>query len=210
MFKNREDAGKQLAEKLTSYKQEEAVILALPRGGVVLAYEIARAFKLPLDIVVVRKIGHPLSPEYAIGAVDENGTILLTESETVHIDQGWLKGEIARQKAEAKRRSLVYRGARKPPVLQGKTVILVDDGIATGLSMQLAIRAVKKQRPKKVIVAVPVAAAESLRVLKEEGADDVILLQPVEEFMGSVGAHYEEFEQVMDDQVIRLLHSAQN
>jgi|SRR3989344_330871 len=208
MFTDRTQAGKQLAEQLESYRGKDAVILALPRGGVVTGYEIARALSLPLDIVAVRKLGHPLSPEYAIGAVDEYETKILNDAETATIDKRWLKEKIAREHEEAKRRSVVYRGGREPHGLSGKTVIIVDDGIATGLTMRLTVRAVKARKPKKIIVAVPVAPAESLAALKREGADEIIVLLPPEEFMGAVGAHYAEFEQLSDEEVIRLLQSA--
>ncbi len=207
MFTDREDAGRQLAKKLERYRGGNGIVLALPRGGVVTGYEVAEALKLPLDIIAVRKIGHPSSPEYAIGAVDEKGTMILNEAETAALDQGWLSEEIGRQKKEAERRSTVYREKRMPADLAGKTAIVVDDGIATGLTMRLAVRSVKAQKPETIIVAVPVAPPESLRALKEEGADDVIVLEPPEEFMGAVGAHYARFEQVEDEEVIRLLQS---
>ena len=207
MFTDRADAGRQLAKKLERYRGKEAVVLALPRGGVVTGHEIAEALKLPLDIIVVRKIGHPSSPEYAIGAVDEKGTTILNETETAALDQAWLREEIGRQRKEAQRRSTVYREKRMPRGLAGKIAIVVDDGIATGLTMRLAVRSVKAQKPEQIIVAVPVAPMESLRALKEEGAGDVIVLEPPEGFLGAVGAHYDRFEQVPDEEVIRLLQS---
>lgn len=207
MFTDRKEAGKQLAQKLELYRGKDAIVLALPRGGVVPAYEIARALSLPLDIVAVRKIGHPLSPEYAIGAVDESGNTILNETETTTIDNTWLKEETAREKIEAKRRSFVYRGGRKPQRLRGRTVIIVDDGVATGLTMRLAVCVVKKQKPEKIVVAVPVAPLESLQSLKKEGAE-VIVLELPERFMGAVGAHYMQFEQVEDRVVIESLQLA--
>lgn len=207
MFTDREDAGRQLAKKLEQYRGKEAVVLALPRGGVVTGYEIAEALKLPLDIIAVRKIGHPSSPEYAIGAVDEKGITILNETETTALDQVWLREEIGRQRKEAQRRSTVYRQKRIPMSLAGKTAIIVDDGIATGLTMRLAVRSLKAQKPEKIIVAVPVAPSESLRVLKNEGVDEIIVLEPPAEFMGAVGAHYVRFAQVEDEEVIRLLQS---
>jgi len=207
MFTDREDAGRQLAKKLERYRGGNGIVLALPRGGVPVGYEVARALKLPLDIIAVRKIGHPSSPEYAIGAVDEKGTTILNETETAALDQGFLSEEIERQKKEAERRSTVYREKRMPVDLAEKIAIIVDDGIATGLTMRLAVRSVKAQKPKKIIVAVPVAPSESLRLLKEEGVEDILVLEPPEEFMGAVGAHYARFEQVKDEEVIRLLQS---
>ena len=207
MLRDRKEAGQKLAEKLRKYAESNAVVLALPRGGIVIGFEIARALRLPLDIIAVRKIGHPSSPEYAIGAVDEVGTTVLNEAEAEAVDRAWLKEETRRQKKEAKRRSSVYRGGKKPIPLTGKTAIIVDDGIATGLTIRLAVRSVRAQGPERIIVAVPVAPAESLRSLKNEGADELVILEPPEEFLGAVGAHYIRFEQIDDDEVIRLLRS---
>ena len=206
MFADRTDAGKQLAKKFETYRGTDTVVLALPRGGVVPGYEIAKALDLPLDIIAVRKIGHPDNPEYAIGAVDEKGTCILNDTEIASVDPVWLKEEVARQKKEAQRRSVVYRGEKKQAIIAGKTIIIVDDGIATGLTMRLAVRAVVAQKPAKVIVAVPVAPPESARSLMEEGADEVIVIEPPEQFLGAVGSHYARFEQVEDREVISLLH----
>lgn len=205
IFKNREDAGQRLAKKLERYGGASAVVLALPRGGVVVGREIAGALRLPLDIVVARKIGHPHNPEYAVCAVDEKGTLLCNESEKNLLNQDWLAGEIEKQKKEAKRRTLSYRGGKKPIKIKGKTVIIADDGIATGLTMRLAVMAVKAQKPSRVIVAVPAAPADVASELMRE-VDELIVLSPPAEFAGAVGAHYKEFEQVEDGTVIRLLN----
>jgi len=205
MFKDRSDAGRQLAEKLAPYRGKHAVVLALPRGGVVIGYEIARALSLPLDIIAVRKVGAPDNPEYAIGAVGADGTAILNDAEAAMIDKAWLAGEIAAQKKEARRRGRVYRAGRKPLGIAGKTAIIVDDGIATGLTMRVAVRSAKAEKAEKVVVAVPVAPPESVHALSEEGADEVVVLEPPEEFLGAVGAHYIRFEQVEDDAVIRLM-----
>lgn len=209
-FINREDAGGRLAKALSKYKGGDAVVYALPRGGVVTGYEIARELKLPLDIISVRKIGHPMAPEYAIGAVLESGEKILNETETATVDQKWLKEEITRERKEAERRGLVYREGRKPTAIAGKIAIIVDDGIATGLTMRLAVRFAKAQDPEKIIVAVPVAPEESMRAIQGEGADEVVTLLPPEEFLGSVGAHYISFEQTEDDEVIRLMRLSQS
>lgn len=206
VFKDRRAAGKLLAQKLLEYRAKDAVILALPRGGVIPAYEIAKALGLPLDIIAARKIGHPNSSEYAIGAVDENGTILMNKQEAAAVDARWLNEETKRQKEEAMRRARVYRDGRKPVELAGKVVIIVDDGIATGLTMRLAVMVAQMKRPKKIIVAVPVAPPEAVAELERMGAE-VILLERPEEFLGAVGSHYLEFAQVNDVEVIRLLKS---
>ena len=208
MFRDRAEAGRQLAQKLLQYRGKSAVVLALPRGGVVLGFEVARVLSAPLDIIAVRKIGHPYHPEYAIGAVDENDARILNEAEAAGVDQHWLTKETEREVAEAKRRSSVYRGGKIPESLAGKVVILVDDGIATGLTMRLAVRSVRAQKPEKIIVAVPVAPTDSFEVLKDEGADEVVVLEPPEEFAGAVGAHYVRFDQVEDEEVVALLRNA--
>lgn len=205
MFQNREDAGRQLAKRLERYRGADAVVLALPRGGVVVGYEIAQALALPLDIVVTRKIGHPTNPEYAICAVDEKGTLLCDEAERESVGKEWLTKEVERQRKEAERRVRTYRGKEKPTKIKGKTVIIADDGIATGLTMRLAIRAVQAEMPSRVVVAAPVAPSEIVQKLKRE-VDELIVLLPPEEFAGAVGAHYQEFKQVEDDTVIKLLH----
>ncbi len=208
MFKDRTDAGKQLARRLAPYRGQEAIVLALPRGGVVVGYEVAKALELPFDIVVVRKVGYPGDPELALCAVDEKG-MLLCDKEASAVDQEWLKKEIELQRQEAMRRIEAYRGKRKPVRVADKIVIVVDDGIATGLTMRLAVRSLAAQHPKKIIVAVPVASG-FLRAFTSEGADEVIVLEPPEEFVGAVGAHYKSFEQVEDREVISLLQRNYN
>jgi len=205
MFKNRSDAGEKLAKRLWQYKNSNAIVLALPRGGVVVGYEVAHLLGVPLDIVVTRKVGHPQNPEYAICATDEKGTFLCDEGAKL-VDQDWLNKEIERQRKEALRRVKVYRGEKKPFSITNMTAIIIDDGIATGLTMRLAIKAVKKQNPGRIVIAVPTAPRDIVRKLKRE-VDEVIVLEPPEEFLGSIGAYYQEFEQVEDSTVIQLLQS---
>ncbi|OGG56932.1 hypothetical protein A3D71_02490 [Candidatus Kaiserbacteria bacterium RIFCSPHIGHO2_02_FULL_55_20] len=207
MFTDRQEAGKQLAQKLEAYRGKDAVVFALPRGGVIPGYEIAKVLGVPLDIIAVRKIGYPGNPEYAIGAIDGHGTTVLNETETAAVDKTWLAAEAGRQQQEAERRSTLYRGGKKPASAEGRVAILVDDGIATGLTMRLAVRSVKMQKPKEIIVAIPVAPPEAVEALYREGADEVLLLEPPEEFLGAVGAHYIQFDQVGDDEVIRLMRA---
>jgi len=206
MFADRKDAGKRLAEKLSKYRGKDAVILALPRGGVVVGYEIARTLNLPLDIVVVRKIGHPGNPEYAICAVDEKGSLLCNKAEIRSVDQDWLKKEILRQKNEALRRIRVYRGGRNPKKISGKIAILVDDGIATGLTIRVAMQSIRKQNPEELIVAVSVAPHDTVTELEKE-ADEVIVIDNDLNYLGAVGAYYSHFPQVSDEEVIELLNS---
>lgn len=206
MFRDRNDAGEQLARVLKKYGEEDAVVIALPRGGVVVGERIARALGLPLDICAVRKIGHPNNQEYALCAVDEHGTMLCDEAATP-VDPAWISSERQKQAEEAKRRASLYRGGRMARSLKNKIAIIVDDGIATGLTMRLAVQVVKEQKPLRIVAAVPVAPEDSVRSLKKE-ADEIIVLESPAEFLGAVGAHYERFEQVGDAEVIRLLESA--
>src|SRR3989344_1657662 len=143
-FKDRADAGRKLAHALNKFKGRQGVVYALPRGGVVLGVEIAQALHMPLDLVIPRKIGHPISPEYAIGAVVENGEKVCNEMEVARIDPEWFRREVERERQEARRRRELYLGGREPAPVEGKTAIIVDDGIATGLTMEVAIRDVKR------------------------------------------------------------------
>lgn len=204
-FKNRAEAGTQLAEALSRYKGKEVVIYALPRGGVPLAAEVATRLNVPLDLVITRKIGHPYNPEYAICAAAEGGELVCNEAERAQVDQGWFTREVKSEVAEAKRRRQVYLG-RESLSPKGTIAILVDDGIATGLSMLAAVGSVQKQGAKQVVVAVPVVPADTAKLLEHTGAK-VIALEIPRNFLGSVGAYYEDFKQVSDQEVIDLLKS---
>lgn len=209
LFRDRQEAGEKLAEGLTEYKNAvDVVVLGLPRGGVVVAYEVAKKLNLPLDIVVPRKIGAPMNPEYAIGAITESGDAVLNEAEAAMVNQEWLQREMFKEKEEAERRLKIYRGGRAPLDLQGKRVIIIDDGVATGWTMRAAIKSVKTKGSKEIIVAVPHGAADSLEILKKE-ADEVVALF-VPEWYGAVGAFYEDFSQTSDGEVINLMKSADN
>lgn len=202
---NRQDAGKRLAEALGRFKGKSVVVLALPRGGVALGVEVARALGAPLGLMLVRKIGHPSYHEYAIGAVAEGEKPTYNESEVALIDKKWLE-EAERSALEVleHRRRLYYGGSFKPPEIMGKTVVIVDDGIATGLTMEAAVRAVQNKHPKRVVVAVPVASQDSVDTL-ENIADEVVVLDDPESFSGAVGSHYQQFDQVDDEEVQALL-----
>lgn len=211
VFRNRQDAGKKLARVLEQYKNaKNTIILALPRGGVVVGFEIALALNLPLDLVVPRKIGAPGNPEYAIGAITEEGEGIFNKSEikALGINKEYLDSEVVKEKKEAERRLRAYRGDRPPLVLTDKTVILIDDGIATGLTMRAAIKSVKKKGASQIIVAVPVSARDSLEIIKKE-VDKVVCLH-VPLFFGAVGAFYEEFAQTEDAEVIQLMQKARS
>ena len=207
MFKDRKEAGSLLAHELIQYRSKNAVVLALPRGGVPVAFEIAKKLKLPLDIFPVRKVGHPDNPEYALCAVDQDGNTLCNEEEIANVEPVWLKKEIEEQRQEALRRAGLYRGNKKSLNLSGKIVILVDDGVATGLTLRLAIKSLRKKEPEKIIVAMPISPKETADILKAE-VDKLIILDVPEYFAGSVGAYYENFGQVSDDEVISLVTTA--
>ena len=206
MFLDRTDAGKRLAQALLQYKREPVVVYALPRGGVVLGVEVARALDAPLDLIVVRKIGHPLSPEYAIGAVAEDGYVVTDPVEIATIDRRWVVRAAEAELREARRRRTLFLRGRSPVDVREKTAIIVDDGLATGLTMQAAIHEVRNRGPRRVVVAVPVAAAETVNKIRPEVDDQIILYIPPG-FFGAVGSFYQRFEQVSDEEVPALIKS---
>ena len=207
-FKDREQAGRALAAALKDLAGAEAVVLALPRGGVVVAREVARALGAPLDVVVTRKIGAPSEPEYAVGAVTQNGEVILDEAamEMLHIGKEYIDREAASQWEEVKDRLRRFRGDRPFQALNGKVVVIVDDGIATGSTMLAALQSVRTQGPKSVVVAVPVGPAETIaRIL--EVADRVVCLETPDPFF-AIGQFYSDFRQVEDEEVRRILEGA--
>lgn len=205
-FKNRREAGQKLAQALIKYKNQQVVVLALPRGGVVLAAEIAKQLKAPLDLVIVRKIGHPYSAEYAIAAVSEDGSLIENKNETEKVDNQWFIDEVKSEQAEGNRRRRVYLAGRQQIDITDKIAIIVDDGIATGLTMKAAIREVKNKKPNKIIIAVPVAPRETVVEIKTL-VDEVVVLENPEFFMGAIGSYYQDFPQVADEEVVELLAS---
>ncbi len=212
MFVDRRDAGVQLISRLKEYKDQHGVIvLSLPRGGVATGYEIARSLNIPLDIVIVRKIGFPGQPELGIGAVSETGTVVLNTSiiSTYGVPKEYIEREVSRQKEEISRRVKLYRKGKRLPSLEGKTVILVDDGVATGATMKSAITTLKEENLKKLIVALPVAPPGVVKEL-EQMVDIFICIETPFDFM-AVGSYYHDFTQVSDEEVINLLErSAKN
>ncbi len=206
MFKDRGDAGVQLSYRLKEYKDwKEVLVLALPRGGVATGYEIAHYLNVPLDIIIVRKIGFPGQPEFGIGAVSETGTVVLNELtiSTYSVTKDYIEHEISRQKEEISRRIKLYRKGKRLPDLQGKIVILVDDGVATGATMKAAIVALKEEKLNKLIVALPVGHPDVADEI-EQMVDEFICIETPVDFM-AVGAHYHDFTQVSDAEVIELL-----
>lgn len=207
MFLNRIEAGSLLANKLMVYKgNKDAVIVAIPRGGVPIGYEIAKKLELPLEIVLSKKIGHPFNKEYAIGAVTLKNSIL--SDAALEVSQVYIHDETERIRGLLKQRLDWYYGDRKPLELKDKMVILVDDGIATGNTMISCIRLIELQKPSKIIVALPVAPTSALKKIREtEEVDEAICLSTPINFQ-AVGQFYEEFNQVNDNEVIELLKKA--
>jgi len=206
-FSNRTEAGRKLAEALAFYKGQHPVILALPRGGAPVAAEIAAALEAPLDLVLVRKIGVPFQPELAMGAVIDGQEPLVVRNEQVirmaEINQSEFDAIRDRELEEIERRRKLYLGSRPHPELKGQTVIIVDDGIATGATIRVALRAIRMRKPRKLILAVPVAPTQSLDELRTE-ADEIVCLEDYEDF-GAIGLYYSDFRQISDAEVIELL-----
>ena len=208
-FENRQDAGRQLAKELHWLRgQEGLLVLGIPRGGVVVAYEVAKALDAPLDVYITRKIGAPHNPELAIGAAASDGTVVLDHDliQRLGVAESYVEQETARQSAEIKRRLAVYRDARPELDLTGRTVILVDDGVATGATALASVRAIKARRPSSVILAIPVAPPDTIRKLASE-ADQVVSLHSPDLFW-AVGAFYAVFDQTRDAEVVRLLQGS--
>jgi putative phosphoribosyl transferase len=201
-FKNRIAAGELLASKLKEFRRSpQTIVVALPRGGVVVAAVIAKELGLPLDIVVPRKIAAPSYPEYALGAIDETGEAVWGAEGAVH--GSWIKSVFESEQMEIERRLNLYRGGRAARDFKEKTLILVDDGLATGLTMRAAIRSARKLGGRKIIVAVPHAAADSLDLVRRE-VDQLVCLYEILDY-GAVGAYYDEFPQIEDHEVVRLM-----
>jgi len=206
VFRNRVDAGQQLVRKLRAYhERDNTIVLALPRGGVPVAAQIARTLKLPLDVWVVRKLGAPDQPELAMGAIASGGAVVMnSEVQAQFADQPDLIAKIAeREQQELQRRELAYRGERGPLTIKDCITIIVDDGAATGATMRAAVQALQASRPKHIVVALPVCSVEAQSMLEEE-ADEVICLNVPRTFF-AVGQWYEEFDQTTDEEVCRLL-----
>ena len=205
-FRDRAHAGRALADRLRQYaRRENVLVLALPRGGVPVAYEVAAALDAPLDIFLVRKIGLPGHEEFAIGAIATGGVRVLNEEvlESIGLGERELEVLTQRERAELERRERAYRGDRPPPDVAGKVVILVDDGLATGSTMRAAVEALRLEEPSQIIVAVPTAAAETCEELGEL-VDDVVCASTPEPFL-AVGLWYDDFSQTTDDEVRELL-----
>jgi predicted phosphoribosyltransferase len=206
LFKNRVDAGQRLAEALIGYKEEDLIVYALPRGGIVLGYEISKCLHAPLDLIITRKIGYPGNEECAVCAVAEDGHMICDSSAMSMIDSQWIRENAIKEMEEAKRRRMTYLKGRPPLAVSGKIAIIVDDGAATGLTLMLAIQELKHNNPKKIVVAVPVSSQTAAMKIQQE-ADELVVLDTPANFY-AVGAHYENFPQLTDDEVIRIMELA--
>lgn len=209
-FVDRVEAGKRLAVALADYRREQPVVLALPRGGVPVAAEVARALDAPLDLLLVRKIGVPGQPELAMGAVVDGASPLIVRNEDVIQSAGVSRAEFdaacREEVAEIERRRARYLGDRPPIPVAGRTIIVVDDGIATGATTRAALKSVRHGKPSRLILAVPVAPDDTLELLRTE-VDDLVCLESYA-FFGAIGAYYGDFNQVSDEAVIADLAAA--
>jgi putative phosphoribosyl transferase len=205
-FPNRIEAGRQLAEKLDKYSgRKDVIVLGLPRGGVPVAYEIAKRLRAPLDVFIVRKLGVPGFEELAAGAIASGGVRVLNEDvmrAIPHADEV-IEAVTAREAAELERREQIYREGRPPPELRDRTVILVDDGLATGATMRAAVKAARQGGAAKIVVTVPVGPPDTCREIQEEADETICLSTPV--FFQAVGQYYEDFSQTSDEDVRELL-----
>jgi predicted phosphoribosyltransferase len=207
MFKNRQDAGQRLAARLAAYKDRKPAVLALPRGGVPVASEIAAKLDAPLDLVLARKIGVPYRPELAMGAVVDGTTPIVVRNEEVielaSVSEADFEAARKREQLGVERRRQCYLAGRPPIDVAGRVVIVVDDGVATGSTMRAALRSFAARKPGKLVLAVPVAPVETVAALQRE-ADEVVCLEPQHDFY-AIGAHYHDFRQMSDDEVRHLL-----
>lgn len=209
-FADRAEAGRRLGEKLVHLKDRQPVVLALPRGGVAVGFEIAQALAAPLDVVLVRKIGVPWQPELALGAVSDGAeTEKFIDNElakVLSLPEHYVEEETARQLAEIERRRQIYCAGRPMLDIKGRTAIVVDDGIATGATMRVALRAARRRGPARLVLAVPVAPPETLAELGKEADETVCLDTP--EMLGAIGFYYRDFHQMSDEEVTDLLARA--
>lgn len=205
VFKNRQDAGLKLAEELLNYRDQNVIVLGIPRGGVIVAAEVAKALQAPLDVITPRKIGAPFNEELAVGAATPDGTVIFDKQalSLFKLREEDLREQIAREIAEMERRSQFYRKERGKLDCHGKTVLLIDDGIATGMTAKAALQSLRKQEPANLVLAVPVASQEAIADLQEY-VDNLVCLQVPTVFY-AVGQFYQDFSQTTDEEVLAVL-----
>jgi putative phosphoribosyl transferase len=210
IFRNRKDAGIQLARELLRFKGADPVVLALPRGGVPVAFEVARALEAPLDLVLVRKIGAPYQPELAVAAVVDGEKMELVVNEDVvaalAVSRIYIEQQAAREVEEIERRRRLYLQGRDRVPVEGRTALVIDDGVATGATTRVALRSVRNRQPSRLVLAVPVAPRDTLESLRPE-VDEVVCLSTPSDF-GAIGQFYLDFRQLDDEEVRRLLAEA--
>jgi putative phosphoribosyl transferase len=204
-FRDRRDAGRRLADEVQRFAPSQPVVLALPRGGVPVAYEVASRLHAPLDVMIVRKLGAPEHPELAMGAIASGGAVVLNDEilKMFHVSEAELRAEVDRQCVELTRRAALYRADMAAPDVRGRTVLLIDDGLATGATMQAAVQALRQYQPAHIVVAVPIAAPEACQLLSHV-ADEVVCAETPAHFR-AVGMWYQNFEQTTDSEVVDLL-----
>ncbi len=209
MYENRSEAGRRLATSLLKYRDRDPIVLALPRGGVPVAFEVARALGAPLDVLVARKLGAPGNAEVGIGAIAEGGAYYLNDDliRELGVTRSYLAAAARREAVELARRLRAYRHDRPPLDVSGRTVILVDDGLATGVTTRAAVRALRQRSPREIILAVPVCAPETAHALRAE-CDEVLCGIEPSPFL-AVGLGYRDFEQTTDEEVVSLLARAE-
>jgi predicted phosphoribosyltransferase len=209
IFRDRVDAGQKLADCLGQYKNHAVLVLGIPRGGVPVAAEVAKALRAEFDVIVARKLGAPGQPELAIGAVTSNGGRFLNEEaiRDIGVTQEYLAKITAAEMAEAHRREQLFRGSRPAAQVKGRVVIIVDDGLATGATMRASVRSVRSREPTKLVVAVPVGSHEACAALRQE-ADEIVCPYQPEPFW-AVGLYYQDFEPALDDAVTQILREFQ-
>ena len=208
MFRDREDAGRRLAERLSGYRDEDPVVLALPRGGVPVAYEISLSLGAPLDVFIARKLGAPGREEFGIGAVAQGGVRVLNEDAVreLGISEGYIERIAKKETEEIGRRLVLLRGDRPEPEVGGRTAILVDDGLATGVTARAAVEAIRRRNPRRLVLAVPVCAAQTVKTVRS-AVDELVCLQAPSDLV-AIGFWYEDFYQVPDEEVVALLERA--
>ena len=207
MFFDRHEAGASLAKKLRQYRNRNVVLYALPKGGVPVGYEIAKALNVPLDLLIVQKIGHPISRDYGICAVTEDGDRIEDECGLCGLSDEWLNTEISRKLQEAARQRFIYKNNQPAVSAEDKIAIIVDDGMATGITIRAAVQAIAKEWPEQIVVATPVGPHDVIKELKSS-VDAVIVELDDREFLGTVDSYYENYAEVTDLQVVSLLAAA--
>lgn len=200
MFRDRIEAGLLLAAKLKKYKNDQGIVMAVPRGGIPVAYVIAKELGFPIEVILTKKIGHPMNKEYAIGAASLTDYFIIPHE---NVSEEYIENELQRIRSRLKEMYAKFMGDKEPENLKGKTVIVIDDGIATGNTLLGTVNVLRKSEPGKIIIAVPVASASAVQKLSKE-VDEVVAVLIPEEFYG-VGAFYEDFEQVSDEEVMFYL-----